>query len=100
MYYNNELEIFYVHNNKPSATANHIYIRFCVVKDGIQEHTLHLCIRLQKAYQPMPAENPKPTQVYGKAYDSRICFKIDMCVNALNLMVVNSMTGNVLYGMG
>ena len=42
MYYDNESAVFYAHNNKSSGAAKHIDIKFYVVKEKIQDHTVSL----------------------------------------------------------
>jgi hypothetical protein len=42
MYCDNELAVFYAHNNKSSGAAKHINIKFYVVKEKIQDHTISL----------------------------------------------------------
>jgi hypothetical protein len=42
MYCDNEPAIFYAHNNKSSGAAKHIDIKFYVVKEQIQDHTISL----------------------------------------------------------
>ena len=40
MYCDNEPAVFYAHNNKSSGAAKHINIKFYVVKEQIQDHTI------------------------------------------------------------
>jgi hypothetical protein len=42
LYCNNEPAILYAHNNKKTKTAKHINIRFYIVKEKIQDHTISL----------------------------------------------------------
>ena len=42
MYCDNESAVFYAHNNKSSGAAKHINIKFYVVKEQIQDHTISL----------------------------------------------------------
>ena len=42
MYCDNEPAVFYAHNNKSSVAAKHINIKFYVVKERIQDHTISL----------------------------------------------------------
>ena len=42
MYCDNEPAIFYAHNNKSSGAAKYIDIKFYVVKEQIQGHTISL----------------------------------------------------------
>ena len=42
MYCDNEPAVFYAHNNKSSAAAKHIDIKYYVVKERIQDHTISL----------------------------------------------------------
>ena len=42
MYCDNEPAVFYAHNNKASGAAKHIDIKFYVVKEQIQDHTISL----------------------------------------------------------
>ena len=42
MYCDNEPAVFYAHNNKSSGAAKHIDIKFYVVKERIQDHTISL----------------------------------------------------------
>ena len=61
MYCDNELAVFYAHNNKSSGAAKHIDIKFYVVKEKIQDHSITqrkcLRIRSQKAYHPVGLVN-------------------------------------------
>ena len=40
LYCDNEPAVFYASNNKSSATAKHIDIKYHIVKDRIQNHTI------------------------------------------------------------
>ena len=42
LYCDNEPAIFYAHNNKSSGAAKHIDIKFYVVKEQVQNHTICL----------------------------------------------------------
>ena len=42
LYYDNKTAIFYANSNKSSGTAKHIEIKYFVVKDRIQDHTIEL----------------------------------------------------------
>jgi hypothetical protein len=42
MYCDNEPAVFYAHNNKSSDAGKHIDIKYYVVKDRIQDHTISL----------------------------------------------------------
>ena len=42
MYRDNEPAMFYTHNNKSSGAAKHIDIKFYVVKEKIQDHSITL----------------------------------------------------------
>jgi hypothetical protein len=42
MYCDYEPAVFYAHNNKSSGAAKHIDIKFYVVKEKIQDHTISL----------------------------------------------------------
>ena len=42
MYCDNEPAVFYAHNNKSSVAAKHINIKYYVVKERIQDHTISL----------------------------------------------------------
>jgi hypothetical protein len=42
MYCDNEPAVFYAHNNKSSDAAKHIDIKFYVVKERVQDHTISL----------------------------------------------------------
>ena len=42
MYRDNEPAVFYAHNNKSSGAAKHIDIKFYVVKEKIQDHSISL----------------------------------------------------------
>ena len=42
LYCNNELAVFYAHNNKSSGAAKHIDIKFYVVKEQVQDQTICL----------------------------------------------------------
>ena len=66
MYCDNEPAVFYAHNNKSSGTAKHIDIKFYVVEEKIQNHSItlehisikkYMRIRSQKAYHPMCSMN-------------------------------------------
>jgi hypothetical protein len=62
IYCDNEPAVQYSYNNKKSDASKHINIKYYIVKEKIQDHTISLehistnrClrIRLQKAYHPM-----------------------------------------------
>ena len=42
MYCDNEPAVFYAHNNKSSGAAKHIDIKFYIIKEHIQDHTISL----------------------------------------------------------
>jgi hypothetical protein len=42
LYCDNESALCYAHNNKSSGAAKHIDIKFYVVKDRIQDHSISL----------------------------------------------------------
>ena len=42
LYYDNEPAVCYAHNNKSSGAAKHINIKFYVVKDKVQDHSISL----------------------------------------------------------
>ena len=42
LYCDNEPTVYYAHNNKSSGAAKHIDIKFYVVKDKIQNHSISL----------------------------------------------------------
>ena len=42
LYCNNKSTVFYANNNKSSGAAKHIDIKYFVVKDRIQDHTIEL----------------------------------------------------------
>ena len=42
LYCNNKAVVFYSNNNKSSGAAKHIEIKYFVVKDRIQDHTIEL----------------------------------------------------------
>jgi hypothetical protein len=42
LYCDNESAVFYAHNNKSSGAAKYIDIKFYVVKERIQDHTISL----------------------------------------------------------
>ena len=42
LYYDNKTAIFYTNSNKSSGAAKHIDIKYFVVKDRIQDHTIEL----------------------------------------------------------
>ena len=42
MYCENELAVFYAHNDNSSGAAKHIDIKFYVAKEQIQDHTISL----------------------------------------------------------
>ena len=42
LYYDNEPAICYAHNNKSIGAAKHIDIKFYVVKDKVQDHSISL----------------------------------------------------------
>ena len=42
LYCDNELAVFYAHNNKSSGVAKHIDIKFYVVKEQVQDQTICL----------------------------------------------------------
>ena len=48
IYCDNEPAVFYAHNNKSSGGAKHIDIKFYVVKEKIQNHSItleHICTK-------------------------------------------------------
>jgi hypothetical protein len=66
MYCDNEPAVFYAHNNKSSDAAKHIDIKFYVVKERVQDHTIsleHISTKKmladpsRKAYRPVCSEN-------------------------------------------
>ena len=42
LYCDNKAAVFYANNNKSSGAAKHIEIKYFVVKDRIQDHTIEL----------------------------------------------------------
>jgi hypothetical protein len=42
LYYDNEPAVLYAHNNKKIKVVKHINIRFYIVKEKIQDHTISL----------------------------------------------------------
>ena len=42
LYYDNELAVFYAHNNKSSGAAKYMDIKFYVVKEQVQNQTICL----------------------------------------------------------
>jgi hypothetical protein len=42
IYYNNKVTVFFSHNNKSSGATKHIDIRYLVVRERVQDHTINL----------------------------------------------------------
>ena len=64
MYCDNEPAIFYVHNNKSSGAAKHIDIKFYVVKEQIQDHTISLEYMSTKKMLEDPLTKGLPSNVF------------------------------------
>ena len=94
------------------CAAKHIDIKRYIVKEKIQNHIESieristkqvLADPLTKAYRPMCLENTQSTWVYGRAYDfwilraqKKVCFKIERCIVAVNMMVLTVMMRHAL----
>ena len=63
MYCDNELAVFYVHN-KLSGAAKHIDIKFYVVKEQIQDHTISLEYLSMKRMLADPLTKGLPPNVF------------------------------------
>jgi hypothetical protein len=42
IYYDNKTTIFFSHNNKSSGTSKHIDLRYLIVRERVQDHTINL----------------------------------------------------------
>jgi hypothetical protein len=64
MYCDNEPAVFYAHNNKSSGAAKHIDIKFYVVKEQIQDHTISLEYLSTKKMLADPLTKGLPPNVF------------------------------------
>jgi len=64
MYCDNEPAVFYVHNSKLSGAAKHIDIKFYVVKEQIQDHTISLEYLSMKRMLADPLTKGLPPNVF------------------------------------
>ena len=64
MYCNNEPAVFYAHKNKSSGAAKHIDIKFYVVKEQIQDHTISLEYMSTKNMLADPLAKGLPSNVF------------------------------------
>jgi hypothetical protein len=42
IYYDNKVVVFFSHNNKSSGASKHIDLRYLVVRERVQDHTINL----------------------------------------------------------
>ena len=66
MYCDNEPAVFYAHNNKSSGAAKHIDIKFYVVKEKIQDHSITLEHISIKKILAGPLAKGLPPSVFGE----------------------------------
>ena len=66
MYCDNELAVFYAHNNKSCGAAKHIDIKFYVVKEKIQDHFITLEHISTKKILADPLTKGLPHSVFGE----------------------------------
>jgi hypothetical protein len=64
LYYDNEPAVLYAHNNKKIKVAKHINIRFYIVKEKIQDHTISLEHISTKKMIVNPLTKGLPTSVF------------------------------------
>ena len=66
MYCDNEPAVFYAHNNKSSGAAKHIDIKFYVVKEKIQDHSITLEHISTKKMLADPLTKGLPSSVFSE----------------------------------
>jgi len=66
MYSDNEPVLFYAHNTKSSGAAKHIDIKFNVVKEKIQDHSITLEHISTKKMLADPLTKGLPPSVFGE----------------------------------
>ena len=66
MYCDNEPAVFYANNNKSSGAAKHIDIKFYVVKEKIQNHSITLEHISTKKMLADPLTKGLPPSVFGE----------------------------------
>jgi hypothetical protein len=64
LYYDNEPAVLYAHNNKKIKVVKHINIRFYIVKEKIQDHTISLEHISTKKMIANPLTKGLPTSVF------------------------------------
>ena len=64
MYCENELAVFYAHNDNSSGAAKHIDIKFYVAKEQIQDHTISLEYLSTKRMLADPLTKGLPPNVF------------------------------------
>jgi hypothetical protein len=64
LYYDNEPAVLYAHNNKKIKVVKHINIRFYIVKEKIQDHTISLEHISTKKMIVNPLTKGLPTSVF------------------------------------
>ena len=64
MYCDNEPAVFYAHNKKSSGAAKHIDVKFYVVKEQIQDHTISLEYMSTKNMLADPLTKVLPSNVF------------------------------------
>ena len=64
MYCDNEPTVFYAHKNKSSGAAKHIDIKFYIVKEQIQYHTISLEYMSTKKMLACPLTKGLPSNVF------------------------------------
>jgi hypothetical protein len=42
IYFDNKAAVFFSHNNKSSGSVKHIDLRYLIVRESIQDHTINL----------------------------------------------------------
>jgi hypothetical protein len=98
MYCDNQPTIFYAHNSKSSKATRPIEVKYYIVKDKIQDHTISLEHRRTKDMLADPLMKGLPSSVFKehlsgmdlmgslsfldhkRPKSNRICFKIEKCI--------------------
>ena len=114
LYCDNELAVFYAHNNKSSGAAKHIDIKFYVVKEQVQDQTICLeHIRTNKMLaDPLTKGLPhnvfrehlaahgfkgKPMISGQRGPKNKTLFQTGKVIVVVNLTVITVMTRHALY---
>jgi hypothetical protein len=110
LYYDNNPAVQYAHNNRSSGAAKHIYIKYYIVKDKVQDHIINFKHISTDKMLADPLTKGLPSNVFRehvasmglreKAYDSRTyeglgrkCHsKTEKCVVAVSLTVLIAVT--------